>query len=108
MKISTLFAASALTFAALLFVSPSTIAGQIDVTAGPILGYEDMAYPAVCDLIDVNAEAVAIPMAECSSPAAMSAPSHGFVLANLIAPASIYELPFYVHFDPGRIGAAVS
>lgn len=109
MKISKLLAVAALACAAALFISPSAFAATADPLAGPILSYEDIVFPAVCAVIDVNAEAVAMPMAECSAPMPASKPVGSFlVLASLEFPASIYELPLYVHFDPGRVGAAVA
>jgi hypothetical protein len=106
MKISTLLAAGALALMCMLGASAAA-AASLDVTTEPILSYEDIAYPAVCEVLDVNAEAAALPMVECSSPAMVRTSTDSFTIATLIAPASIYDLPIYVHFDPGRVADAV-
>lgn len=108
MKISTLFAAAALAAACMLAVAMPSVAAS-DLTTEPILGYEDIAYPAVCDLADVaDVFTIAPAMTECTQPAAVSKPGHSFVLATLHAPASLFDLPIDFRIDPGRMAVALS
>lgn len=102
MKISKLLAVGALALTCLLGASAIAAAAQVDLSTEPILSYQDIAQPAVCDLAVVNVDAVAIPMAECSSPAPAVRSTSFPAVASLFEPVSVFDLPLLVHFDPGR------
>lgn len=101
MKISTLFAAGAIALACMLSLAMPATAGPDIMFAAPAVTIDHAIVTDVCvlDVVPVCAEDAVASLAD-------HQPAHSFVLASLSEPRSIYELPIYVHFDPGRVGAA--